>query len=305
MRKTLLRYAGALLVSVVSTFSGLSRFALAEPPAVPACSLNDVSAWQAALSNPTEEATPAYTVRVTEAFINRCPNRPEVPEAHRLAAISSVWDGDARAAVRHFEQVGHMTDSKSLLLYTAASLAVGDDDAAWKLRDAAISSWLERLDRRRQAEIKTTETSTGTILSVAFRQVDADNPVSQLWLAWPHGAGWPAALSVSSEAQLNAFHRLRAGEDAADVKHIRLYRCRARRLLARTTEAVSPEDVEETAMLVTVDGARQNNKLPAHWNIPRQTSLNPARFRPAYLTNVSCQISIRPALCPSSKRPVS
>ncbi|WP_084420978.1 hypothetical protein [Henriciella litoralis] len=249
MRKTVLRYAGALLVSVISTYTGLSRFALAEAPDVPACSLTDVSAWQAALTNPTEEVTPAYTVRVTEAFIDRCPDRPEVPEAHRLAAMSSVWDGNAEAAVSHFEQVGTLTDSKSLLLYTAASLAIGEDDAAWKLRDAAISSWLERLARRRQADIKTTETRGGLILSVTFRQVDADNPTSQLWLAWPHRAGWPAALSVSSEAQLNAFHRLRAGEDAADVKHVRLYRCRARRLLARTTETVSPEDIEETAIL--------------------------------------------------------
>ena len=46
MRKRLLRYLGALLVYMVSTYSGSQRYAWADTRA--SCSLSDVAAWQVA-----------------------------------------------------------------------------------------------------------------------------------------------------------------------------------------------------------------------------------------------------------------
>ena len=55
MRTRLLRYAGALIVSLISLYSGEQRYAHAAPQ--DGCSLSDVAAWQVALSDPQEEAT--------------------------------------------------------------------------------------------------------------------------------------------------------------------------------------------------------------------------------------------------------
>lgn len=245
MRKRLLRYLGALIVSMVCTYSGMQRFALADTR--PSCSLSDVAAWQVALEEPDEEATPAYRQAVTEAFLEDCPARPEAPDAHRIAGLAAAWDGNAEAAARHFEAMGHVEDAETLLMHAAVRFALGEDTAARDLRDDAIDFWMARLDRLGLADITVDERANGDLIHVEFLRTDPETVVSQLWIARPHDAAWPAALSVTSERQLNALFKLRAGEKAGALRHVRFYRCRSRKLLARTTETVKDDEVKSAA----------------------------------------------------------
>ena len=246
MRKRLLRYLGALIVSMVSTYSGMQRFALADTPA--GCSLSDVTAWQMALEDPAEEATPAYRQQVTETFLEKCPGRPEAAEAHRIAGLAAAWDGNAEAAAGHFSQMGHVTDSRTLMMHAAVSFAEGHPATARKARDAAIESWISRLVRYRLADVGVEQVRGGEIIRVRFRVTDPEMQVSHLWIARPDSAAWPAAISVTSERQLNALFRLRAGSTAEALRHVRLYRCRTRRVLARTSEPMTGEDMDAAAM---------------------------------------------------------
>lgn len=247
MRKRLLRYLSALIVSVICTYTGMQRTALAQTEPVADCSLNDVFSWQQRLESPEEEATPAYVQRVSEAFIAACPNRPEVSEAHRIAGLAAGWGKNIEAAATHFELAGHVTDVDSLFMHAAVRLALGDKQQAWHLRDAAIEFWLVRLSRQGIGDIEIDQLDNGQLISINFRMADKDNRQSTLWIAKPGGAGWPAALTVSSDRQLNTLHRLRAGDSARDLHMIRLYRCTSRKLLGRSATPVSDEDVAATA----------------------------------------------------------
>ncbi len=246
MKKRLFRYLGALIVSLVSTHSGLMRFALAD---IPACGLSDVAAWQMSLDDPTEEATPAYVRGVSEAFIEACPDRPEVAEAHRIAGQSAAYDKDVAGAAAHFDAAGYVTDVETLFLHAAVRSALGETERASKLRDEAIDHWISRIERRGLAEIEVRDADGGELIGIHFKRTDPDTNISDLWIARPDGAGWPAALKVTSERQLNAFHRLRAGEDAAQLRFVRLYRCHTRRVLARTSEPVTQADIRAAAEL--------------------------------------------------------
>lgn len=247
MRKCLLRYLGALLVSLISTYSGMKRYALADTPAT--CSLSDVTAWQMALEEPAEEETPAYRQRVTEAFLAKCPDRPEAPEAHRIAGLAAAWDGDPATAADHFSQMGYVTDSQTLMMHAAVSFAEGNKATARKARDEAIEFWMSRLVRYRLADVGVEQVRGGEIIRVRFHVTDPETQVSHLWIARPEGAAWPAAISVTSERQLNALFRLRTGSTANSLRHVRLYRCRTRRLLARTNDTMTADEMETAAMM--------------------------------------------------------
>ena len=245
MRKRLLRYLGALIVSMVSTYSGMQRFAMADTGGP--CSLSDVAAWQVALEQPDEEETPAYRQAVTEDFLAACPDRPEAGDAHRIAGMAAAWNGDAGAAAAHFAQMGYVEDAETLLMHAAVRFALGEETAARALRDRAIDHWMARLDRLGLARVSVDERANGDLIHIQFERTDPETAVSQLWIARPRDAAWPAALSVTSERQLNAFFKLRAGEDAGALRHVRFYRCRARKLLARTSEAVQDDAVASAA----------------------------------------------------------
>lgn len=248
MRKRLLRYLSALIVSVICTYTGLQRVAHAETPEARDCSLSDVSFWQMQLEDPQdEEATPSYIQRVTEAFIAGCPNRPEVPEAHRIAALAASWDDKADEAANHFAEAGYMSDVESLFSYAAVQLALGEHADAWRLRDEAIEFWLARLVRRGVADVSVDEVRGGELISVRLEAGNPNQPRSHVWIAKPDGAGWPAALTVSADPQLNAIHKMYAGEGADMLRFVRLYRCNARRILARTSAPLSDEELDATA----------------------------------------------------------
>lgn len=245
MRKRLLRYMGALIVSLITAYSGSQRYAWGD--AAGPCSLSDVAAWQVALDDPQEEATPAYRQAVTEAFLERCPERPEAEDAHRIAGMAAAWAGKVETAAAHFEKAGYISDSDVLLMHAAVRFALGDSGQAKQLRDEAIETWIARLIRLDMADIASEQTPAGELIRVRFRKTDPETQVSHIWVARPDGAAWPAALSVTSERQLNALFRLRAGEDAAALRYVRLYRCRSRKLLARTSQPLGESDMDAAA----------------------------------------------------------
>jgi len=245
MRKRLLRYLGALLVSMICTYSGAQRYAAADPGG--SCTLSDVAAWQVALEDPQDEATPHYRQTVTEAFLERCPDRPEAPGAHQIAGLAAAWAGDTEAAAAHFDRAGYVTDSETLLMHAAVRFALGEKDRASMLRNEALEHWIARLERQELADITVEDTPKGELIGVRFHQTDPETRVSHLWIALPDAAAWPASLSVTSERQLNAFFRLRAGEEARALRHVRLYRCRARKVLARTSEPIGENDMNAAA----------------------------------------------------------
>ena len=246
MQKRLLRYLSALIASLVCTYAGIRQHAAAE--GLQTCGLSDVAAWQVALEPNDVEATPAYIQSVTEGFLARCPGRPEAGEAHRIAGLAASWADNIEAAAAHFEKMGYVTDSEALLMHAAVRFSLGEPDRAATLRDKAIDAWLDRIQRNGLADIETEETRYGEIIQVKFRKTGPELRISHLWIARPDEPAWPAALSVSSERQLNAFHRLRAGADAPAQTFIRLYRCQARKLLAQTPE-LNESDMEAAAGL--------------------------------------------------------
>lgn len=250
MRKRLLRYLSAITVSIICTYTGQQRIAFADSAHARSCSLSDVSFWQMQLENPgDEEGTPAYMQRVTEAFIKACPNRPEVSEAHRIAALAAGWDDKPEQAAEHFEQAGYVADVESLFMYASVQLALGAPADAWRLRDEAIEAWMARLGRRGVADVSFEQADGGELISIRLQAGDPKQPRSHIWIARPNGAGWPAALIVSADPQLNALHKIRAGEDADELRFVRLYRCTTRRMLARTSEPLSDEESAASARL--------------------------------------------------------
>ncbi len=242
----LVRLSGAALAAAVVTFVGLypAPFAKGETSG---CSLQDVGIWRAELTDPSAEIDPDYILRVTGAFLQRCPDRPEVKEAHRLSGLAANDKGDTRLAVTHFEQAGYLPDAWAKFAYAAALLAEGEDDQAWMMRDMLVADWLRKLKRRPDADIVSVEVPGGMVhhLKVTPR---GQNEVVLAWTAVPDGAGWPATLSAGPDRQLLAFRQMRAGSEAQQKSVIDLYRCRGRRVLAELDGALPDETFNSTAI---------------------------------------------------------
>lgn len=242
------RWMTAIVATAVTSLTGLYPEHVAHSEAA-GCSLKDVAAWQDQLVDPAEEISPPYVLKVTEAFLTSCPNRPEVSEARRIAAISAVNNGEAKRALAHFDMAGWIQDRPSLFAQAAAFLANRDAEMGWVIRDEIIESWLSELSRTPLITVDEIEAQGGRIYAVNFTKLDAETGLRAAWVAVPEDAGWPATLTVGSGRQLNAFHRLRAGDDAADQRHITLHRCQGRRLLAETEVEISSLRFEQTAKL--------------------------------------------------------
>ncbi len=239
------RAACTLLAALVTTF-----VALFPPPASAQgheCALSDVAAWQTQLSDPQEELTPRRIFEVTSAFVMQCPDRPEILEANRIAAMAAVDMGKADIAVSHFERAGYLRDDMSRFYYASALLAFGEGEMAWELRDQMVADWETKLTRRGDVDLAARTVPGGMIYTVRFDRVDSETGIGAAWLAVPDGAGWPATLSLGSSRQMTAFHRLRVGAEAPALRHVDLYRCRSRRMLAKADKDIPIAELDEAA----------------------------------------------------------
>jgi len=239
--KTLGRWTFATLTSVITTFLGLygDPFAIGQEVD---CGISDVAVWQTQLSEPTEEASPEYILRVTEAFLSACPNRPEIRDAHRIAAMAAVDLDNADRALAHFDQALPLPTAQSQFYYAAALLAANQQDHAWAIRDEMVESWATRIKRNRNVMLDETSVPGGRVYRLTYQAMDNETGFRMAFVAVPNGAGWPATVTLGADRQLSAFHRLRAGADAKPLRHIDLYRCRGRRLLARSDKTLSVDD---------------------------------------------------------------
>jgi hypothetical protein len=242
--KTLGRWALAALTSIITTFIGLYGDPFAVGQEVD-CGLQDVAAWQTQLTQPSEEASPAYVLRVTEGFLNACPGRPETREARRIAAMAAVDLDDADRALSHFEQALPLPTLQAQFYYAATLLAAGEHDEAWAVRDDMIESWTRKVKRNRTVTLDKATVPGGRVYRLTYQAGEHDGGFRMAFVAVPQDGGWPATVTLGADRQVTAFHRLRAGPEAKPLRHIDLYRCRGRRLLARTDKALS---VEETRL---------------------------------------------------------
>ncbi len=242
--KRVRRYLGAAIAAATTTFVGMQSMLKAEAQT---CTLTDATKWQLAITNPEVELTPTYIRFTTETFLKSCPQRPEFASASRVAGIAAADMGDARAAVQHFRNAGPMQDVMSNFYAMAAHLAVNEDLAAWRLRDAMIADWHARLDRHPMVSVNTVSLELGTIYQVHFAELSEEASPRAAWVAVPSGPGWPATISFSNSPFQLAMRQISDGA-GSQARYIELHRCYDRRSLGR---------LDARAASVDFDGAAQ------------------------------------------------
>ena len=274
------RYACASLASGVTTFMAFYASPLAAAQDSP-CTLRDVTAWQMALTDSSQERSPAYMLDVTKPFLEACPDRPEAKEAARIAGIASADLGKAEQAARYFGAAEPMFDLQSKFYQISALLASGQDSLAWRKRDEMIASWLISLKRHRDIKVETRTLRVGTIHILTFDRIPKSTGTRSVWVGVPRGAGWPAALSMGSDPQTLALHRIRAGADADKLRHVDLYRCSGRKILARRTGPISDAEFDvaaETTLLAYL--SKPDTYRAAEPSRPLNVCLWPSRILP-------------------------
>ncbi|MEL6724020.1 MAG: hypothetical protein AAFP81_14100 [Pseudomonadota bacterium] len=224
------RYLGAAIAAAVTTFMAMA--ALSEASAQ-TCTLRDATDWQIALSDPMEEQSPGYIRRVTEQFLDACPDRPEFFEASRVAGMAAADMGDADGAVRHFRNAGRMSNLLANFYAISAFAAAGDDRQAWRTRDQMVERWRSQLERSDMVSMTAEPAENGMIYQLSFRKTHHENGPRAAWVAVPYEAGWPATLSFSRDRMRLALQRTRTDPAKADFHYVDLNRCQGRRTLGR------------------------------------------------------------------------
>ena len=244
-----LRWVSAVIASAVCTIIGLSgaNYAYADSAD---CSLKDVSAWKARLTDPTEEASPDYKLRVSEDFIQDCPYRPEVMEAHQIAGLAAIDAGAADAVIDHLESARtpyQPLDTRAWFGLIAAKLETGERKTAWRERDALVAHWLDRIDIDGLADVDTHKTRGGVIYSARFIALEPGDYVRGVWLAVPNGDGWPSAVVLGSSGFRSALNQLRS-PGADRLEQIDLIGCQERITLWQMEGEIPFETAHEAAL---------------------------------------------------------
>ena len=160
--KRVLRWIGAILAGSVTAFIGLyaTQSASAETGN---CSLRDVAAWQSQINDPQEEATPTYILRVTEAFLETCPDRPEARHAHSIAGRAANQAGDVKRAISHLEAAGAVRDLAADFALIAAYLTDRKSTTAWQVRDRMVARWQAKTARASSLRVSQIPVSGGIV----------------------------------------------------------------------------------------------------------------------------------------------
>lgn len=239
------RYIGAIIATTVTTLLALVSLPIADAQS---CTIQDATRWQLALHDREEEQSPDHIRRVTEAFLNACPDRPERYDASRIAGIAAADMGDAKAAAQHFKAAGRMTNLLSNFYAMGSFLAVGEDRLAWRVRDETVEAWRSRLERHPGVSVSASAQRHGMIYQVFFEAPDKDTRLRTAWVAVPFGPGWPATLGFSSDRMRLAFRRTSAGGREQEVEFVDLNRCLGRRTLGEITTPMTAQTYRDTAL---------------------------------------------------------
>ncbi|KCZ89332.1 hypothetical protein HHI_14317 [Hyphomonas hirschiana VP5] len=212
--------------------------------------MSDVSRFQTAILQPTEEATPAYLQNTAETFISDCPDRFEAREAHLIAARGALDAGEASDAVSHYASAiarGARLSPAQRLDQSVALLAAGNQREALEVRNLGISEWLETLTAEGMSEFDIRKSRGGVILAVSFSQQDPEAGVRALWLAVPDGPGLPAAAVLRADPMRASLRALRTGREPAALTILEQRTCQDARILKETAQPAAVESFDRVA----------------------------------------------------------
>ena len=243
-----LKLASAVIASGVSTLIGFTQYAHGES----ACGLSDAGRFHEAITSPTEEGSPAYFLRTSEAFIDACPDRLEIREAHVIAARAAVDLGNAERAVAHYDaalRAGARLKPSARMDQAVVLMVTGNVARAREARNISVSDWLAGLDATDAASLSTRKYSAGTIYSIRYTAREARSSVSAIWLAVPTGDGLPAAILVRSAPQQAAWRAIRTGDVPAPLIVAEQLTCRKSTILGVVTDGMTLDELERGAMV--------------------------------------------------------
>ncbi|KCZ90072.1 hypothetical protein [Hyphomonas johnsonii] len=246
------KFAAAAITAGLTALPGLAGPASVDA----ACGLRDAANFRESLVSPTEEASPAYLLRTSEAFIDACPDRFEIRDAHLVAARAALDAGAARKAVAHYDAAlagGFPADPQTHLDHAVALLATGNSRRARDARDDAVAEWLAELDQRQAVRVTTVPVPDGMIYTVRYNAPDANLGITSLWLAVPKHDGLPAAILIRPAAKRAAWRALRMGGEPTDLVIAEQVNCRTSHMLTEVSARTIHAAIDEAARSALAD----------------------------------------------------
>lgn len=252
---TFLRMPGLVLAALIAPMTAMAD---------QGCGLGDVARFQTAVSQPAEEATPAYMLRTAETFISDCPDRFETREAHLIAARGAMDAGRPSEAVTHFEGAvsrGAWLSPVQRLDQSVALMAAGEQREAIEVRNLAIGEWMEKLAADGRASFDIRKSRGGVIVAVRFLQQSEGATVNALWLAVPDGQGLPAAAVLRPDPMRASLRALRTGREAVALTILEQRTCQSAKILRETAQPAAIESFDRAASEAMRDYLRKPEGL--------------------------------------------
>lgn len=242
-----LRLASAILASGVCGLIGFAQYAQGETR----CGLPEAGRFHEAISQPVEEASPAYFLRISKTFIHACPDRLEIREAHLVAARAALDLGQADRAGAHYDaalKAGARLTPSHRMDQAVTLMVAGKARRAREARNIAVSDWLSGLDAAEAAIVSAHKYPSGTIYSVRYKPRPERASVRTLWLAVPAGDGLPGAILIRSAPQQAAWRAIRSGASAQPLIVAERLSCRQAAWLGDVTDDLTPDKLERGAV---------------------------------------------------------
>jgi hypothetical protein len=242
-----LKFTSAAVASGAIVLLGFNQFASAES----ACGLFEAGRFHEAVTAPTEEASPEYFLLTAETFIDACPDRFEVREAHVIAARASLDTGNAERAVAHYDaalQAGAHLEPSQRMDQAITLEILGKAARAREARNIAIADWLASVDAADVAQMSARRFKNGTIYSVRYTRPEMRSGITALWMAVPAGNGLPIAILIRSAPQQAAWRAIRTGTAPAPLIIAEQLSCRDSVVLGEVTDDLTLDELESGAM---------------------------------------------------------
>ncbi|MEH6410722.1 MAG: hypothetical protein V7741_09365 [Hyphomonas sp.] len=242
-----LKLASAIIASGVCALIGFAQYAHGESR----CGLSDAGRFHEAVNRPVEEASPAYFLRIAETFIDDCPDRLEIREAHLVAARAALDLGNAERAAAHYDaalKAGARLKPSQRMDQSVTLMVAGKARRAREARNIAVSDWLSGLDATDAARLSAHKFASGTIYSVRYTTPLKRANVTALWLAVPAGDGLPAAILIRSAPQQAAWRAIRTGGAAEPLIVAEQLSCRQSTWLGDVTNDLTLDELERGAV---------------------------------------------------------
>lgn len=242
-----LKLGSAIIASGVCALIGFAQYAHGEAR----CGLSDTGRFHEAVTHPVEEASPAYLLRTSETFIDDCPDRLEIREAHLIAARAALDLGKADRAAAHYDaalRAGARLKPAQRMDQSVTLMVTGEAARAREARNIAVSDWLSGLDAAGAARLSAREFASGTIYSVRYTTPLRRPGVTALWLAVPAGDGLPAAILIRNAPQQAAWRAIRTGSAAGPLIVAEQLSCRQSTRLGDVTDTLTLDELERGAV---------------------------------------------------------